>query len=94
MIKRTVQSILQKYLHKRRASFEHYFWRTTNQQEIDLIELENGALSAFEIKWNPAKKVSYPLSFTRAYPEAELISINPENYLHQFIKTDYKARKS
>ncbi|HRX76620.1 MAG: ATP-binding protein [Candidatus Cloacimonetes bacterium] len=74
-----------KMMLNRRASFDHYFWRTTSQQEIDLIEIENGALTAFEIKWNPAKRVSYPLSFTQAYPEATLISINPRNYLQGLI---------
>jgi uncharacterized protein len=75
-----------KQMLNRRASFEHYFWRSTSQQEIDLIELDNGALRAFEVKWNPAKKVSYPLTFTKAYPEAELIPINPENYLPLLLK--------
>lgn len=77
-----------KQLLNRRATFEHYFWRTTSQQEIDLIEVENGTLRAFEIKWNANKKVSYPLIFTRAYPDAELISMNRENYLHLCIKND------
>jgi predicted AAA+ superfamily ATPase len=69
-----------------RANFDHYFWRTTTQQEIDLIEIENGALRAYEIKWNPSKKVHFPLSFTKKYPKAELISINPSNYLKLLLE--------
>ncbi len=64
-----------------RATFEHYFWRTTAQQEIDLIELENGSLRAYELKWNPLKKVSFPLSFSKSYPEAQVSGVNPANYL-------------
>ena len=35
---------------------QSYFWRTTRQQEVDYIEIENGEISAFEMKWNPNKK--------------------------------------
>jgi predicted AAA+ superfamily ATPase len=70
-----------KMMLNRRANFEHYFWRTTTQQEIDLLEMENGALKAFEIKWNPARKVSFPTGFTKSYPEAETIKVAPANYL-------------
>ncbi|HHB78867.1 MAG TPA: DUF4143 domain-containing protein [Saprospiraceae bacterium] len=30
----------------------HFFWRTTNQQEIDFVEERDGKLYAFECKWN------------------------------------------
>jgi predicted AAA+ superfamily ATPase len=64
-----------------RASFEHYFWRTTSQQEIDLIEIDNGQLRAFEIKWNPDRKTSIPQSFRQAYPEAVTSIVHQKNYL-------------
>ena len=44
-----------------------YFWRTTLQQEIDLVEESDGEMTAFEMKWNPAKKVLFSKSFTEAY---------------------------
>ena len=48
-----------------------YFWRTTQQQEIDYIEECGSTLAAFEFKWNPAKRrVRFPKTFTGAYPEA------------------------
>ena len=34
-----------------------YFWRTTQQQEIDLIEEKESQLTAYEFKWNKNKKV-------------------------------------
>lgn len=59
-----------------------YFWRTTQQQEIDYIEESDGAMTAFEIKWNPKKaNIKFPSAFTTAYPIREKIVITPDNYL-------------
>ena len=58
-----------------------YFWRTTLQQEIDLIEESDGTMTAFEMKWNPTKKVIFSKSFTEAYNVKETVTITPENYL-------------
>ena len=58
-----------------------WFWRTKEQQEIDYIEEANGKLNAFEFKWSDlaAKKAHFPLTFTRAYPNANYKIISPEN---------------
>lgn len=58
-----------------------YFWRTTLQQEIDLIEESDGAMTAFEMKWNPTKKVLFSKSFTDAYNVKETVVITPDNYM-------------
>lgn len=58
-----------------------FFWRTTLQQEIDLIEESDGAMTAFEMKWNPSKKVLFSKSFIEAYNVKETVVISPENYL-------------
>ena len=63
----------------------YYFWRTTQQQEIDWLEEENGVLRAFEFKWNPAAKAKFPNSFREAYPNAEMAVISPENYMDWLI---------
>jgi hypothetical protein len=58
-----------------------YFWRTTQQQEIDYIEEGERSLLACEFKWNPNKKGSrFPKTFLRAYPHAETRSITPADY--------------
>ncbi len=44
-----------------------YFWRTTQQQEVDLVEINNGKITGFEFKWNSKKKVRLPLTFTKNY---------------------------
>lgn len=57
-----------------------WFWRTQQQQEIDLVEEENGALRAFEFKWNPKKgKANIPTSFAKAYPHATYTIVTPDN---------------
>jgi predicted AAA+ superfamily ATPase len=62
---------------------ELYFWRTYNGQEIDLVEVDGDAISAFEIKWGN-KIPNVPQAFAEAYPQATYTVINQKNYL-QFI---------
>ncbi|MFT4092155.1 MAG: ATP-binding protein [Niabella sp.] len=57
-----------------------YFWRTYDQQEIDLIEEENDLLTAFETKWKE-QKVKAPAAFSKAYPHAAFNVVHPDNYL-------------
>lgn len=59
-----------------------FFWRTQspNSQEIDYVEEEAGQLRAWEIKLNPAAKAKIPLTFLRAYPNAETGVVTPSNY--------------
>ena len=58
-----------------------YFWRTTQQQEVDYIEEHEGELSAWEFKWNPhTKNRSLPSTFTRSYTPRMTESITPDNY--------------
>lgn len=59
-----------------------YFWRTTQQQEIDYIEEEDGKFTAFEMKWNTNKRqTNFPSPFLKTYPVKEAVIITPENYL-------------
>jgi hypothetical protein len=54
-----------------------FFWRTTQQQEIDYVEDRNGVLSAFEIKWNEKRKWKFPKTFMQNYPVAHHGIITP-----------------
>jgi predicted AAA+ superfamily ATPase len=56
-----------------------YFWRTTQQQEIDYIENSDGMLAAFEIKWNPKAKAKLPLTFSKNYQNIDFKIINKDN---------------
>ena len=58
-----------------------YFWRTTQQQEIDLIEEDHEAnTSVFEFKWSPQKKGKFSKTFLKAYSVKEKQTISPDNY--------------
>jgi predicted AAA+ superfamily ATPase len=61
-----------------------FFWRTVNQQEIDLIEEYGGQLHAYEFKWNTKKTVRLTKTFENAYPNSTFDVINPGN-LHEFL---------
>ena len=38
-------------------------------------------MTAFEMKWNPTKKVLFSKSFTDAYNVKETVVITPDNYM-------------
>lgn len=57
------------------------FWRNYNQSEIDYVELRQGKLSGFEMKWNTRKNHSVSRAFINAYPEAETEIITPQNFV-------------
>jgi predicted AAA+ superfamily ATPase len=69
-----------KLLHNSERWTQRFFWRTTEQQEIDYIEEEESVLRAFEFKWNKANKAKISKTFSNAYPNATISVISPENY--------------
>jgi predicted AAA+ superfamily ATPase len=73
-----------KYLCNKDVDFNRFFWRTTQQQEIDYIEERQGKISAFEMKWNPDAKAVLSRTFSNAYPVSEFKIITPTNF-HEFI---------
>jgi hypothetical protein len=57
---------------KKRLTYTHaltnsYFWRTTQQQEIDYIEETEGNIYGYEFKWNPKNKAKFPKTFVDKY---------------------------
>lgn len=64
-----------------RKHTQYYFWRNYNQQEVDLIELNNGKMKAYEFKYSPTKKVKKPSAFATGYPDVEFEVISKDNYL-------------
>ncbi len=63
-----------------------YFWRTYDQQEIDLIEEGEGKLFAYDMKWKK-DKIKPPAAFTKNYPDSSYDIISQENYF-QWITSD------
>ncbi len=60
-----------------------YFWRNTEQREIDLIIQKNNVIRTFETKWNPTKKVKLTKSFTNIYGETIFHVINQDNFFEE-----------
>lgn len=50
-----------------------YFWRTKQQQEVDLVEEQSGRVTGFEFKWNSKKKARLPKTFVQTYNANEEI---------------------
>lgn len=73
-----------KYLAQHQLDPACYFWRTTQQQEIDYIEDAGSDLLAVEFKWNTKSKASFPITFRKAYPKVKTEVITPENR-HEFL---------
>ncbi len=69
-----------KWLQVNRSYTLRYFWRTTEAREIDYLEEFDGQLLAFEFKWSPERKASFPKAFLNAYPEAKTSVIHRDNY--------------
>ncbi len=62
------------------AFTQSYFWRTKDQSEIDYVEEADGAMAAFEFKWNSSKSgAKCPDSFAKAYPGSTFKVITPDN---------------
>ena len=57
-----------------------YFWRNTDQREIDLILEKNNQLQTIEIKWNPNKKARLTKSFINIYGKANFTVIHRDNF--------------
>ena len=69
-----------KFLRNKDIDFQSYFWRTTQQQEVDYIEERQGKLYAFEFKWKTGKRFNLSKTFSNGYPGSEFQIINPENF--------------
>ncbi|MCK9451450.1 MAG: ATP-binding protein [Bacteroidales bacterium] len=65
--------------HYQNSFSDFYFWRTYDQQEIDLLEVTDDEISAFEFKWGN-KTARIPAAFKKAYPNAKFETINRENF--------------
>lgn len=57
-----------------------YYWRNTQQAEIDFIEVLENEITAYEIKYNPLKKVIFSKSFTEKYHPKNKFIINKDNF--------------
>ena len=73
-----------KYLNYNGFYGSYYFWRTTQQQEIDFIEEQDGKFSAYEFKLNPKKNTRFSATFRNAYNVVTMKTITPAN-MEEFV---------
>jgi predicted AAA+ superfamily ATPase len=64
---------------------ESFFWRNTQQAEIDYLEIKNTEIDAFEIKYNPNVKVKFTKSFTANYHPKMTQVIHKENFWNYLL---------
>ena len=62
-----------------------HFWRTYDQQAIDLVEVVGNRLLATEIKWQKLKKYP-PKAWKESYKDYSWNSVNKDNYLDYLIE--------
>ncbi|HMP30947.1 MAG TPA: ATP-binding protein [Saprospiraceae bacterium] len=67
-----------KHNHYAKLNKNLYFWRTYDQQEIDLIEEYDGKLSTFEFKFS-TEKAKFPKIFAETYEGSSFTLINLKN---------------
>jgi len=64
----------------------YYFWRNYEGKEIDLIEEKEGAIYAYEFKWNTSK-AGAPKNFIDNYKDSRFKVVNKNNYLDFLLVT-------
>jgi len=69
-----------KHLNIQQNESNSFFWRTTQQQEIDYIEKNADQILACEIKWKPKTKYKIPVTFLVNYENVTSKLVSPENY--------------
>jgi len=70
---------------RKTAMAQGWFWRTPQQQEVDYLEEQNGAITAVEIKWNPKAKSRIPVPFKKAYQPKASYTIHRENFANLLL---------
>lgn len=79
------ERIKRKHFHL--LNINHYFWRTYDQQEVDLLEIQNQQITAFECKWSE-KAAKIPTALAKAYPNAEFFEINKTNFIRFVLRIE------
>lgn len=69
-----------KHLNIQQNDANSFFWRTTQQQEIDYIETQEDQILACEIKWNVKAKYKIPVTFSTNYANVTAKIVTPDTY--------------
>ena len=63
---------------------QFFFWRSHDQQEVDLVIQKGNQLDTFEIKWSEKNKARLSKTFSSNYPKHSFRFINYEN-IEEFL---------
>lgn len=63
----------------------HYFWRTTDQKEVDLVEDRGGILHGYECKWSDGSSVSATRRFGEMYPGSSVEVVTKDSAIRLLI---------
>lgn len=69
-----------KFMHNNGHYPSHYFWRTYDKNEVDLIELNDGTINAFECKFSRENTTTSLRKFNLIYKESKIHLVNKENF--------------
>ena len=67
--------------HYRNFMPQRYFWRTFQNQQIDLVEEANGVITAFQIQWDEKRQPKVSKTFSKDYLLNQYHIVNKTNYL-------------
>jgi predicted AAA+ superfamily ATPase len=76
-----VMERIKKLTYDRVMPVSFHFWRTYDGQEIDLIEIIDGKITAYEIKWNK-KKIKIPAKWKENFLDSKFIHLTRDNFLY------------
>lgn len=63
-----------------------HFWRSTQKQEVGLVELTGRKVSAYGMRWTSDRPHRLPLTFSKGYPGARLETVNRSDYLSHTLE--------
>ncbi len=66
-----------------------FYWRTTQQQEVDYVEVTDDAIFGYEFKWNPRRKIRFPKTFEKTY-NAQVTGVTRDNF-REFVMLGYSG---
>jgi len=78
-----------KYLNSNKIYSRSYFWRSVQQQKIDLIEEVGGEVHDYAFKWNPSSAIKVPSAFARTYESS--FEVIPPKHFTAFVTLKEKS---
>lgn len=69
-----------KYLQQQARDVSQFYWRHKAGQEVDLIEIEQQAITGFEFKYSDRQKAKHPSQFKAQHPEIPWSAVTASSF--------------